>query len=361
MRWFAPRWPTVQIEITTTCQASCVYCPRTSTHLEWHDRFMSEETFDRIAPFFPQFRYIHLQGWGEPLLHPRFLSMVQRAKAAGCRVGTTTNSLLLDDRVITRLITSGVDVLAVSVAGLQPTHDRLRPDISFAHILKTLDRICRIRSRLASPTPHLHLAWLCIPEASEDVLAIPEIMTRHGVRETVISGISLVSDPSQEALCFAGLSPEKFQSRFQPVRDVLDTAFEHGLSIHAHIPFPTPRRHCPEPVQSGFVLCANGDIAPCVMGGLPVSPSRSTHCYHGHMLPLESLTFGNMKNNPLPDIWKSKKYKQFRKNIHKETPPPRCAACYKRHILPLSPFPELPSSSISERLDFLRRYGDSAP
>jgi MoaA/NifB/PqqE/SkfB family radical SAM enzyme len=53
---------------------------------------------------------VHLQGWGEPLLHRQFFEIVARAKKAGCRVGTTTNGILLDRAEIGKLDESGIDI-----------------------------------------------------------------------------------------------------------------------------------------------------------------------------------------------------------------------------------------------------------
>ena len=56
---------------------------------------------------------VYLQGWGEPFLHPELMTMVRIAKGTGCSVGTTTNGLLLNEKVIRQLVESGMDVLAL--------------------------------------------------------------------------------------------------------------------------------------------------------------------------------------------------------------------------------------------------------
>jgi MoaA/NifB/PqqE/SkfB family radical SAM enzyme len=40
----------------------------------------SGQAFEQIARVFPRVRHVHLQGWGEPLLHPRLFEMVALAK-----------------------------------------------------------------------------------------------------------------------------------------------------------------------------------------------------------------------------------------------------------------------------------------
>ena len=82
-RIFAPSFAWIQIEVTTRCNASCSYCPRTLLKDAWVDCDMPGDFFDTLAPVFPKARLVFLQGWGEPLLHPGFPAMVRRVKDAG--------------------------------------------------------------------------------------------------------------------------------------------------------------------------------------------------------------------------------------------------------------------------------------
>ncbi|MFF5098676.1 MULTISPECIES: radical SAM protein [Actinosynnema] len=61
---------------------------------------------------------------GEPLLYPELRALVRAARDAGMRTTVTTNGLSLTPRRIALL--REVDLVAVSVDGVQPDHDRLR-------------------------------------------------------------------------------------------------------------------------------------------------------------------------------------------------------------------------------------------
>jgi MoaA/NifB/PqqE/SkfB family radical SAM enzyme len=60
-------------------------------------------------------RRVIFTGWGEPLLHPQIFDMIRSAKSRDLEVQLTTNGLLLDDRLVERLLGSEVDFLNFSV------------------------------------------------------------------------------------------------------------------------------------------------------------------------------------------------------------------------------------------------------
>lgn len=60
---------------------------------------------------------MHLQGWGEPFLHPRFMDFAALARKAGCRVSTTTCGLRMDETLAGQIVGSGIDIVAFSLVG----------------------------------------------------------------------------------------------------------------------------------------------------------------------------------------------------------------------------------------------------
>lgn len=71
-------------------------------------------------------KVVHLTG-GEPLLWPDWARLAQAAAARGIRVGLITNGTLLTRPMLKMAREVQIAAIAVSVDGLQPTHDALRP------------------------------------------------------------------------------------------------------------------------------------------------------------------------------------------------------------------------------------------
>ena len=86
---------------------------------------VADATWDRLSSDLGLARHVHLQGWGEPLLHPRLPEMAKAAKAAGSDVGITTNGDLLEP-AIDWIVEERVDQIVFSVAGDDATHADLR-------------------------------------------------------------------------------------------------------------------------------------------------------------------------------------------------------------------------------------------
>ena len=47
---FAPTFDWIQVEVTSHCNALCIYCPRTVFKESWQDQHLSLETFKRLKP-----------------------------------------------------------------------------------------------------------------------------------------------------------------------------------------------------------------------------------------------------------------------------------------------------------------------
>jgi len=158
----------MQVEVSSYCNAACIYCPHKVYRDIWLSRHLSLETFKRLKPAFAKTLMVYLQGWGEPLLHPEFFKMVSMAKAADCGVGTTTNGMLVGRETILRLISSGVDVVAFSLAGVDERNDSIRVGTKLEEILGAIRALDRAKKELCVRRPAIHIAYLLLRSGLKD-------------------------------------------------------------------------------------------------------------------------------------------------------------------------------------------------
>jgi hypothetical protein len=60
----------LQVEVTSRCTRSCLPCPRSDLRRDWRNGDLEDAYWAAIEPGLRLTYHVHLQGWGEPLLHP---------------------------------------------------------------------------------------------------------------------------------------------------------------------------------------------------------------------------------------------------------------------------------------------------
>lgn len=323
----------IQIEVTSRCNAACMYCPRTVYQQHWLNRSMSMDTFRRLLPALPKTRLAYLQGWGEPLLHPELASMIRLAKQAGCVVGTTTNGMLLTQRCLDEFMDAGLDILAFSLAGTTAErNDAARAGAPLASVLEKLKLVQRARQQHGSAAPAVHIAYMLLRSGLDDLENLPELMAEHGVEQCVVSVLDF--EPCLE-LSDQVLAPKNDQQRqelAERLARVQSKGRDYGLVIHvpefgsdaqANAAIAGP---CSENVGNALVVSADGEVSPCVFANVPVRQECPIPALaHGRV------TFGNVNRQPLPAIWRTEAYQRFREKLIQGDPHPMCRDCPKRY------------------------------
>jgi MoaA/NifB/PqqE/SkfB family radical SAM enzyme len=335
---YSPTLDWVQVEVTTYCNASCIYCPHTLMTSSWTERHLPIALFNALVPFLKHTDLVYLQGWGEPLLHPHFLEMVRICKDQGNRVGFTTNGMFLTENMIRRLVDLPVDIVAVSLAGTTPaTHNRIRKGTDLDQILSHLERLGTIKAGQGSQAPAVHLAYLMLRSNFHELKEILPLARRVEAKQVVASNLTLIADQSlaDEALFSDTERMDDYRNALDEIRENAsreDIIFDyHGPSLD------DDSLRCRENVHRACVINVEGEVVPCVF----TNPVLSSHyIFQGESLPLESLSFGNIRNESLTRIWNNKKYVAFRNLFSPDvtkTPaevrlnmPGCCVRCYKR-------------------------------
>ena len=101
---------------------------------------------------------LHLQGLGEPLMHPEFFAMVRLAAARGIEVSTNTNLTVLSERRAAECIASGLHRIHVSIDGATaPTYEHIRVRSRFERVVRNVRRLVAARAQAGSATPDIRL------------------------------------------------------------------------------------------------------------------------------------------------------------------------------------------------------------
>ena len=333
-----PRLDWIQVEVTSHCNAACIYCPCTVYRDHWQRRHLSLQTFKKILPFCPSASMIHLQGWGEPFLNPDFLEMIHLAKRQGCRVGTTTNGTLTDRTRLSRIVDLGLDIMAFSLAGTDASNDVIRKGTTLEQVLKSIECLNSLKHDRQTSKPEIHIAYMLLSSGLENLAGLPDLMQGLGIRQAVISTLDFIGD---DRLAEASFIPD--HQTLDNLKNHLDLVVRdgrsRGLDIHYQIPGGRQPGSCSENVLKSLVISSDGTVSPCVFTNMPLTGGDGLQ--KGRARAYIPLHLGNIHSLPLDRIWWRKEARALRKAFTRHRYPLPCIDCPKRRtvtdqVIPLS-------------------------
>lgn len=329
----APELDWVQVEITTRCDARCVYCPRTAMGSGWPARHMPLDLFRSLLRCLGQTRQAHLQGWGEPLLNPQLLEMIRLCKGRGLQVSTTTNGNALDGDMARALVAAGLDVLGVSLAGTRSqTNDALRVGTSLERLAAGLARLAGAKARAGVGLPQVHLAYLDLGSAPEELFALPALARDLGIARIMLSTPSPLATPQASMPPLApaqATAAQELAGREALLEELARQSAALGVEL-----FWSARllresgRICTENPSGACVVGVDGQVTPCVFGAAVLGEGQD-----GPRPDARPLVFGNIRERSLTDIWHGEEYARFRALFEPQGPedgapwPEPCARC----------------------------------
>lgn len=304
-----------QIEVTTRCNFKCTMCPRTHYSGEKNLDF-PWDVFEKFSAVFPRLSLVHLQGWGEPLLHPKIFDMAALVRQKGCQVAFTTNGSLLDERAIAMILSLPMQHITISVAGADPdVHDAIRVGSHFDALLGNVSNLVAAKKRAGLTQPVVHLSFMA---TRKSIAGLPEMVRKAheiGVDRLVAPNLDCPVTRAEDDSRIFG-----FEGSDPAIQSALDEAqiVANKLKFRLNL-YPLKLTDeilvCElDPLQQFFVN-VHGDVAPCpyasVMG-------RSDYCRYflGEEFPTAPLRFGSLLEEDMETVWNKAEYRRFRGQFH---------------------------------------------
>jgi radical SAM protein with 4Fe4S-binding SPASM domain len=128
-------------ELTLACNLRCKHCG-SSAGQPRNDELTTDEAL-QLCDQFPALlvQEVDFTG-GEPLIRPDWPDIALRLKELGISTGIVTNGTTLDRETVSRLEETGISHVAVSIDGLESTHDFIRgKDGLYRRSMKGLKRL----------------------------------------------------------------------------------------------------------------------------------------------------------------------------------------------------------------------------
>lgn len=315
-----------QIEPVGQCNLRCQMCAvqfRPTGPPHGPLAFMPLATFQRLVDQLPALKRLHLQGLGEPLMHPQFFDMVRHASARGIDVSTNSNLTLLSERRARQCVASGLRELHVSLdAASAEIYERIRVRAQYSRVCRHLAALQRARFEAASEWPRVRIVVVLMRQNLLELPALVRLAHDHGVAEVFV-----------QHLCH-DFQEDDLPPPYRPMRDFVeaqtllhddparidavfaqaqDEATQRGITLRLpRLGARTAvagRRRCDWPWHGPYISYT-GEVMPCCMVGTP-----------------DRVSLGNMVRHDVAAVWDGEAYQNFRQALGSDTPPAVCRSC----------------------------------
>lgn len=322
-----PRY--VQIEPVGQCNLRCRMCPiqfRGDGTPEHPPAFMDFDAFRQLLDGFGDIDELHLQGMGEPLMHPRFFDMVALAAGRGIRVSTNTNLTLLSEQRARQCVASGLAAIHVSLDGASAaTYEAIRVRGRFERVRRNLDRLLAARAAAGATRPEVRIVAVAMRRNLHELADIVRLAHAAGVAEVFVQHLCHDFDeaslPAQylpmrawvEDETLLGEDPGRVARCFTEARAA---AAELGVGLRlpplvprVHPPGTPGRSRCDWPWRGAYVSF-DAQAMPCCMVATP-----------------DRANLGDMARAGVDAVWNGEAYARFRAALESDAPPAVCRGC----------------------------------
>lgn len=335
----------IYLQLVEKCNLRCKMCYEwgetgayfEKTHLAQLDFGMIKDIVDACAPYKPHY---WLYG-GEPLMHPDIEKIIRYIKGAGSVVEMDSNGTLIGENA-KMLIESGIDNIFVSLDGPRHINDLQRGQGVYDRVQNSIDTLYNLKQTLGATTPRISICTVATLDNHHDLQVFYfEHLGMHRVDQISlemqyyltateleaykdvlsehfdIHDVRYANGALRDIAYFKDFDREGFLAQYDKIKahclanGILFNSYPRNMSkavLDAYYDQPSRlanKRKCVYPWVFAEVT-AKGDISPC-------------HAYY-------DLTFGNLHDESILEIWNGEKYKAYREYM-KHNKLHLCAAC----------------------------------
>ncbi len=268
---------------------------------------MQQDFVRFIYQLSPRLAYLTLYFQGEPYLNKDIFGFISYARTRNMYVWTSTNGHFLSDENIRRTIDSGLNKLIISLDGTDQTaYEQYRIGGSLETVTEGIRNFVWIRKEMGAHKPILEIQFLVLKSNQHQIEEIRKLGKSLGVDRTVLKTAQVYDFEQGSALM-----PEDGKwTRYKRTSGQADKRTKghrvtesqsHQSRVTGHefiLKNPLPNR-CFR-MWSGCVITWDGKVVPCCFD------KDAGHC------------MGDLKEQSFQEIWRGKKYREFRKKIFSE-------------------------------------------
>lgn len=169
----------VHIEVTNICNYKCRICARES--MKRNKGVMDVKLYKQIIDEISELGIprVRLQFYGEPLIHPNIIEMIDYAKQGGLYVDFDTNGYLLNEKIIKSLVDVNIDTIVISFHG--PTKEQyisIHGKDGYNQVINSIDTMAEYIHRNKLPRPKIILQSTITEENYKEINDVLKIFDK---------------------------------------------------------------------------------------------------------------------------------------------------------------------------------------
>lgn len=307
-----PRLPDAKklyIEVTTACNLNCQTCIRHS----WVDphAHMKVATFKRIMESLddlPMLERVIFTSFGEPLVNPNLLPMIEEVRKRNLAVTLGSNGVLLTENVVRELMRLEIDQLVVSIDGGKPeTYEGVR-GTQLSLILENVKRFNQIKNELGLVKPSLGIEFVAMKSNQDELRDLLELASELNASRLVVSHVLPYTKEMDEEKLYGYGPREPLKTGSWPIKS--DVWVRWGF-LELPRMFWGAERRCKFVQDKSIVVGWDGGVSPCYA----FSHSYKYYAVDGVEKNVERYVLGNVNEESLADIWMNEEFTRFRSNV----------------------------------------------
>jgi MoaA/NifB/PqqE/SkfB family radical SAM enzyme len=177
------------------------------------------------------------------------------------------------------------------------------------------------------------------------VEALPTFLASLGIDQAVVSTLDCIANRALVEEAILPADHDEYVTLRRRLEAMAAAGATLGVPIHTWLTSPkkpagmrpgdpvkkhksalTAPQTCTENIQRSAFISAVGEVSPCVYTGLSLT-GEVTHWIAGEAAVYTPLVFGNITQQSFAAIWRSPRYRAFRKAHRMGQPPDPCRNC----------------------------------
>lgn len=244
---------------------------------------------------------INLCGNGETILHPDFFSLLKEAKKVNMKINFSTNGVLLNDAIISKFRSIGIDNFSVSIDGVGKTYEKMRKT-PFEKIYDTMVKLSEFVT--------LGINYVGLKTNATEFPKVVETFNDY-VKFIRFNHIQPYSKKIDK------LHMHRYPELMKKISKEAEKKNLKNIKLKMRTELPVPE-FCVEPFFAPYITM-DGSVYPCCILG-DHHNLNVTEWYMGVPMILNPDNvglMGNINDQNLKEIFRSKKFTNFRKTFLK--------------------------------------------